>query len=442
MTNYKLLLLALLLPFASGITRAQSSASNSPYSRFGLGTLNEQSQGFNQGMGGVALGMRSSRFINMQNPASYSAIDSLSFLFDVGMSLQQGSFKSGNSKINANNTSLNYVSAAFRIRKGLGMSLGFLPYTTIGYNFSNTETTGTAYPSGNVITSESSYYGDGGLHQAYIGLGWELFKNFSVGANLSFLWGNYNHTISQQFSEGGMVSSTYNGLNVHYKAALSTYKLDLGAQYSFALNEANELTLGVAGSIGHKMNNAATLYHFTNNGDSIVKRAPNAFELPHAFGAGVTWKYKRKWIVGVDVRQELWSQCQLPTTVRKTSTNEVDYNALEGAYLDCTKVAAGFEYVPNDLSGNYFNRIRYRFGASYASPYTKVDGADGPSTYSLSAGVGLPISKDASKRTVVNVSVQWQRVDPSVATMITEDYLKLNIGITFNERWFMKWKIN
>ena len=152
MTNYKLLLLALLLPFASGITRAQSSASNSPYSRFGLGTLNEQSQGFNQGMGGVALGMRSSRFINMQNPASYSAIDSLSFLFDVGMSLQQGSFKSGNSKISANNTSLNYVSAAFRIRKGLGMSLGFLPYTTIGYNFSNTETTGTAYPSGNVIT--------------------------------------------------------------------------------------------------------------------------------------------------------------------------------------------------------------------------------------------------------------------------------------------------
>ena len=30
---------------------------------------------------------------------------------------------------------------------------------------------------------------------------------------------------------------------------------------------------------------------------------------------------------------------------------------------------------------------------------------------------------------------------PSVAGQITETYLRLSLGITFNERWFMKWKV-
>ena len=78
--------LTLLLPTA---LMAQNG-SNSSYSRFGLGTLAEQSQTFNRGMGGVAYGLRNGSRINMQNPASYSCIDSLSFIFDVGMSLQVG----------------------------------------------------------------------------------------------------------------------------------------------------------------------------------------------------------------------------------------------------------------------------------------------------------------------------------------------------------------
>ena len=70
-----------------------------------------------------------------------------------------------------------------------------------------------------------------------------------------------------------------------------------------------------------------------------------------------------------------------------------------------------------------------------------VNGQDGPSEYALTAGVGLPISNNINKGTIVNVGVQWMRRNPSVSQMITENYFMLNLGVTVNERWFMKFKI-
>ena len=117
----------MLLTMATLYAPAQTNGSNSPYSRFGLGSLKDQSQGFNKAMSGVALGFRDGNRINMQNPASYSAIDSLSFIFDVGLTLQNVNFKSGGNSINAHNTTLDYINAGFRLCPGLGFSFGLIP---------------------------------------------------------------------------------------------------------------------------------------------------------------------------------------------------------------------------------------------------------------------------------------------------------------------------
>ena len=42
---------------------------------------------------------------------------------------------------------------------------------------------------------------------------------------------------------------------------------------------------------------------------------------------------------------------------------------------------------------------------------------------------------------MVNVSLQWMQRSPSVSNMITENYFTLSLGATFNESWFMKFKI-
>ena len=83
------------------------SGTNSPYSQYGLGVLSDQSQGFNRGMNGLALGLRYSDQVNMLNPASYSAVDSLTMIMDVGLSGQITNFEENGKKINANNADLN-----------------------------------------------------------------------------------------------------------------------------------------------------------------------------------------------------------------------------------------------------------------------------------------------------------------------------------------------
>jgi len=60
----------------------------SPYTRFGYGVIADKSFGAGRSMGGIGFGLRSSQQINPMNPASYSSMDSLTFLFDVGATLQ------------------------------------------------------------------------------------------------------------------------------------------------------------------------------------------------------------------------------------------------------------------------------------------------------------------------------------------------------------------
>ena len=64
-------------------TAGAQNSTISPYSRFGYGLLSEQANAAQRGMGGVGYAMRSGRSINFMNPASYAAIDTLTFLFDM-----------------------------------------------------------------------------------------------------------------------------------------------------------------------------------------------------------------------------------------------------------------------------------------------------------------------------------------------------------------------
>ena len=99
----------------------------------------------------------------------------------------------------------------------------------------------------------------------------------------------------------------------------------------------------------------------------------------------------------------------------------------------------GAEFVPQRNSKNYFNRIRYRLGAYYSDPYAKVNEYEGAREYGASFGFGFPILRSNS---ILNISGQYINVKPKVAGMLEENYLRVNIGLTFNERWFMKWKVD
>ena len=116
----KKIIAAALLAGLAAQASAQSGT-NSPYSQYGLGLLSSQVTGFNRGMHVVAYGFHEHNQVNYMNPASYAAVDSLSFLFDAGISLQLTNFEENGRKVNAHNADIEYVVASFRAFKHVGV---------------------------------------------------------------------------------------------------------------------------------------------------------------------------------------------------------------------------------------------------------------------------------------------------------------------------------
>ncbi len=412
------------------------SGTNSPYSQYGLGVLSDQAQGFNRGMNGLALGFRGGNKVNTMNPASYSAADSLTMIFDVGLSAQITNFKEGNKKINANTANFEYAVAMFRAMPKMGVSLGILPFTNIGYSYHTTTSQGTTVPGTTAYSSTETYTGSGGVQQAFIGVGYEVFKNFSVGVNAAYLWGHYDKSVTISNSDNYV-----NTIRRQYEATVNSYKLDFGVQYLQLLDKNNSLTLGVTYGLGHKLSANPSATMTSNNSQTgvsstISNTITDGLSIPHTFAVGAAWQHKNKLTIGADYSFQKWGDLEYP---------EIDYSSKENYVLkkglldDRHKLTIGGEFVPEEYSTNFFKRTYYRFGASMATPYYKINGHDGPKEYSVSAGLGILIFKNKTRPSMLNISAQWTRM--SSTDFITENTFRVNIGLTFNERWFSKWKV-
>lgn len=409
------------------------SGTNSPYSQYGLGQLSEQTSGFNRGMNGLGLGFREHNQVNYINPASYSSIDSLTFIFDAGLSGQVTNFSENGQKKNANNADFEYAVAAFRASKHLGVSFGIIPFTNIGYNYSIS-----GYLNGDKSTTfTNTYNGSGGMHQIYLGAGWEFVKGLSIGANVSYIWGDIDRSVVNSYSDGYI-----NTLSKYYTATISSYRIDFGLQYTLPLNKKNSLTLGLTYGLGHKLNSDPSCMVISTNtttavADTTSFTVNNGLEIPTSFGAGLTWNNNNKLKLGADFTYQKWGDTKFP--VYKVINDVPSYSLSDEYYSDRYKLTIGGEFCNNETSRNFIDRIRFRAGASYASSYYKVNGQDGPDEISVSVGFGIPIVNAYNNRSILNISGQWVRSE--APGMLKENTFRINIGITFNERWFMKWKV-
>ena len=433
----------MLLGLVSLTAGAQVSSTLSPYSQFGLGVLAEQSQGFNHGMSGLAIAMRNGKIVNVHNPASYSAVDSLTMIFDVGVSGQITSFKEGTRKKNAKTANFDYAVAAFRLLPKVGFSFGVVPYSNIGYNYYSA-----AYNDVNLSATGSgaSYYNDvfdgsGGFSQAFVGFGWEVLKGFSIGANVSYFWGKYNKSITIANSD------TYvNTLYKTYSTSVKSYKLDFGVQYQHPVGKSDVLTVGATLGLGHSLGGDAKLVttnYNSVNGTSISTSdsVPDAFKLPLSIGVGASLLHNNRLTVGVDYQLQRWASIDYPTqTSNITTEHKQGYQLVSDQLRDRHKVTLGADWVPNPMGRKYLGHVHYRIGASYATPYYNVNGVKGPRELTLSAGLGIPLVNSWNNRSTLNISAQW--VNKSASNLITENSFRINIGLTFNERWFAKWKVD
>lgn len=423
MIKYRHVLWVLLLTMLSGVAVAQNNT-NSPYTRYGYGQLADPGSGNSKAMGGVAYGLRDKYQVNFANPASYTAVDSLTFIFDGGISLQNTNFSNGTTKLNAKNSSFDYITMQFRAAKWAGISLGLLPYANVGYNIAEYRENPDSESASNTV----QYTGDGGLHQLYLGAGFKLWKNFSIGFNASYLWGSVSRTRQLTFPYDSQMFSAIVNSNVDIKS----YKLDFGAQYTQPIGKKHALTLGVVFSPGHNLNNKA--YEIRQTGtesDYVTDRTDieTDFGIPTTWGGGLAYVYDNRLTVAADVMMQNWQ--------------DVSYMGEKDVFCKRGKLSLGAELTPNPMGRSYFSRMQYRVGAYYSKPYYKIAGERAANEFGVSAGVGLPIWASLWRnRSVLSISAQYVRTKGTMATFLDEHTLRLCIGITFNEHWFFKRKVD
>ena len=421
MTKYKQIFLAFLFAILSGVAAAQNNT-NSPYTRYGYGQLADQGSANSKAMGGVAYALRDRYQVNFANPAAYTAVDSLTFIFDGGISLQNTNFSDGTLKQNAKNSSFDYITMQFRAARWAAISIGLLPYSNVGYNigrtYENTENSIASYA--------TQYSGEGGMHQFYFGAGFKLFKNLSIGTNISYFWGNITHTMTETFPS----SSTNYPFVIQDNVDIKSYKLDFGLQYTQPIGKKNSVTLGVVYSPGHNLNNTATETRQMGSGSSstttVTQNEIDAeYGLPTTFGVGLAYVYDNRLTVAADVTYQNW--------------DKVSFEGNKDFFCKRGKVALGAEFIPNPNGRTYLANVKYRVGAYYSKPYYKVNGVRAADEYGVTAGFGLPIPRTRSS---LHLSAQYVHVDGKAGGLLDENTLRICIGITFNERWFFKRKVN
>ncbi|MCM1372910.1 MAG: hypothetical protein NC113_08585 [Bacteroides sp.] len=440
--------MALLMTFSCAYSHSQNGGGKSSYSRFGLGLLNDQAQTWNKSMGGVGVALPSGNKLNITNPASYAYLDSLSFILDAGMSGNFGRMTMGNDSKNVNSAGFDYLVAGFRLRKNLGLSFGFKPYSTVDYNYITTSPDAFRDEiTGELIRNTTQYRGTGGLNQVFAGVGWKPFSNFSIGTNLGIMWGGYNHFMLQNFTVSNSNSSYFDGFNFVQQSDVLTYKLDFGLQYAFRVSPQDWLTIGATIGIGHQFDGDAALYRFMTTGDTLkVEAEDNAFDIPMTYAGGIAWQHKNNLIVSADMHYQSWGNCRMP--MMDIADGVVSYPSTSKMYKNNFMIKAGAEYTPNPFDTNrYYKRIKYRMGISYSSPYMNITTGntqsatqEGPNELAVSLGIGMPIS-NRYNRSTINIGLQWLRRAPGSASLITENYFVLNLGVAFNESWFIKYKI-
>ncbi len=403
-------------------TMAQSSTT--PYSKLGYGILSDNATGMQRAMGGVGIAMQNGRQINVMNPASYSQVDSLTFLWDMGLDLTNCWSKEGTKSGYSLGGGLDYITMEFRLAKNLGAAIGIVPFSSVGYSFG-----------GDIDNGTDSRLGAGGLSELFAGVGYQPFKGLSIGANFSYLFGSTTNTTN--------VSSTSNTQFIR-NLEVRDWNMRAGLQYAFNISRKNKVVIGLTYQPKKSLHGNALGRMADINQDVVVDNKGNTvivydtiadmslkgnYELPNTFGVGVSYTYDNRLNVELDYTYQQWS---------KAKYTPIDYfEAPQTKWNNRWKVAAGMSYLPNPR-GNYFNRMTYRLGAFYNNDYMNVNGND-VRDYGLGLGFSFPAL--AGNKTLVNLGVEWRHRYTAPTNLLKEDYLNITVSVNFNEMWFWKNKI-
>ena len=407
---------------------------NSPYSRYGLGELQQAGFANNLSMGGISAGLQNDTIapynINFSNPASHSTLRLT--VFDFGLKSNTLQLESSDKKYVINKTSLSYLAIAFPVISGKwGASFGLLPFSNVGYKIYDEK------EEDNIGLVKYTYDGTGGINQVYFGNGFRI-KRFSVGINTSYLFGDLSFNSRDSFPHGTFYTNSF----ISQVVRVGDFYHTFGVQYKQPLKKNWSITLGLTGGLNTQLNVKKSTFAATyksNYGIDLVKDTivndidvRESIKIPMSLGGGVVIKKGTKWLFGFDYSVQDWST--------------FDSFGQKGLLGNSNRFAFGMQFIPNKNAAykdGYYKKISYRAGFRYADSYLEIHNTQ-LKDYAITFGAGFPLRKiqvgQVYTQSIVNVGFEIGENGAIQNQLVRERYIKAIFSFTLNDRWFIKRK--
>jgi len=398
------------------VLAAAQEGTSSPYSFYGIGLTKFKGTVENQSMGGLRL-FSDSIHLNLRNPAGYGKLKLTTYT--VGGSHQSTQIKNDLASESSSTNSLDYLAIGIPTGK-LNFGLGLIPFTSVGYRILNiNEETG------------NRFTGRGGMNKVYLSTGYAVTDNLSLGVNVNYNFGNIQKNFTA-FQNGIQF-----GTRQIDRTDLSGFNLNFGLDYQRALSD--NLNLFTAVTYSPKMDitakniqNTATITLGSRGEELVTSENDITFpdsdlSLPAQLTLGAGLGASNKWFLGTE-----YSYIQAEDFNSVTPNQDVSYQ-------NASQYRLGGFYIPqyNSLT-NYFNRVVYRAGIRFEETGLQINN-EAINEFGISFGVGLPASNNFSN---ANLGIEYGQRGTTNSGLIKENFLKLSISLSLNDKWFVQRKFD
>jgi len=404
--------LSALIILASFSTGKSQTPTHLPYSIFGIGELSNRGYGRNLGMGKSGIGLASGRFLNNLNPASYHALDSISFFFDFGFNADFVRYRTEIADQRGTNINLRNLSMAFRNTSFWASGIGVMPFSEVGYKVISNQPV-----EGNSDEYEAELSGKGGLNKFYWDNTFTFFKHLSVGISFNYLFGNIISNEQVQYDRiTTVISRTQN-------AFLSKAFFDFGLQYHRGLPGESSLVVGGVFGNNHRLKFREELSVSTTGG-SIIEDEVNdrgTFDFPLYAGGGLSYSHAGKLVVSADYLFQNWSA---------TKTNHPYFR-----YRNTNAYHLGLEFLPGNLNRlGFWGSVHYRAGVFYEESYLEVEETRLVDK-GLTVGFGIPLVRN---RTSINLAYLYGNKGTLEGGLVKLNYHSIALSMSLHDWWFIK----
>ncbi len=416
--------IAIVLLFVTAFVSHAQNSTISPYSFFGIGDLRSGATIENQQMGGLGT-YTDSIHINLQNPAAYGKLRLTTYTF--GGSHREFRLKTFDEEQNTSVTNMEYIGLAFPVSKKFGLGLGVKPRSSVGFAL-EAESVDT---NGDTVTN--IFTGEGGLNQVYFSLGFEVLKNLHIGATVKYNFGLLENQRLQsvegvQFGTIDTRESDVNGFDFNYgltyTPSIGKYTLFTSARVNTQTNLVSENTQRV-GSFSVSSGDEVEVVDVNLDAQNLRN---TEIKIPTTASFGLGFGLDKNWFIGAEYSFQDYSSFDNP------------FQSVENLeYIDASSIAVGMYFIPDYASfTSYLKRVNYRAGVRYDKTGLVLNGKE-INNFGITFGFGLPLGGSFSN---LNLGFELGRRGTTAANLIEESYLKIGIGLSLNDRWFQKRKIN